>query len=472
MKNSYKTIELLKKIYGEEFEKYFHSVKIKDKTFIRIRSKDIEEKIISSLTKKGFEFRKSLSVPIAYEILKGEEIIAKTIEYALGFYYLQNLSSMMPVVALNPQPYEKILDLCAAPGSKTTAIAEAANFTGTIIANDYKMDRIKILAHSIERLNCFNIGITFSAGHLLTNHFANYFDKVLVDAPCSALGTFNRKSDESWYADSSIEKLAAEQYRLLLAGIEMAKPNGIIVYSTCSFSIEENEAIIEKALKKGNIEIEDINLPLTSDDGIIKVNDIIFDESIKKCKRILPWKSDAEGFFVAKLKKKDETPALNAKDKISEKKILIDYDEKLIKEIFKRIIDEFEINEQEFRQFRYLPRKGVVYAVNKDFEVIDEKLFNRIGIPFAKYDKSMRAILHSNAAMILSNKIKKNFFELGNEKDLQTYLNGGIIRTEENYKGAFAVKWKDYIVGVGLGIGDGIKSQFPKIKRSSEITVF
>ena len=146
---------------------------------------------------------------------------------------------------------DTVLDLCSAPGSKTTQLGEMMRNNGTLISNEIALDRVKMLVFNIDRMNLINAGIIHSKGELLSKIYPDYFDKILVDAPCSGLGIIQKKNEISnWWSLKRASILGDLQLRLLIAAIKMVKEEGEIVYSTCTLTIEENELIINKVLKK------------------------------------------------------------------------------------------------------------------------------------------------------------------------------------------------------------------------------
>ena len=162
--------------------------------------------------------------------------------HAAGLYYIQEPSAMVPAEVLQAKPGEKILDLCAAPGGKSTQIAAAMENEGILISNEIHFKRAKALSENIERFGIQNAIVINERPEKLVQHFPNYFDKILVDAPCSGEGMF-RKDDNAieFWSEDLVEKCSYTQRKLLSLAFQMLKPGGTLVYSTCTFSPEENE---------------------------------------------------------------------------------------------------------------------------------------------------------------------------------------------------------------------------------------
>ncbi|MBM3127528.1 MAG: RsmB/NOP family class I SAM-dependent RNA methyltransferase [Chloroflexi bacterium] len=227
--------------------------------------------------------------------------------YARGEIYVQSLSSMLPPLILDPQPGERVCDLTAAPGGKTTQIAALMHNTGEIVANDRSKIRLSKLVANLKLQGIANVRTRLSNGEDLWKKFPEYFDRVLVDAPCSLEGRFeagNPKSFGDWSL-RKVEFLSAIQSHLLRSAVTMTQPGGIIVYSTCTLSPEENERVLDWLLKKEPdlVQVEPIDFPLENIlPGITSWEGKEFSPQARNAIRILPSEL-MEGFFVAKLRK-------------------------------------------------------------------------------------------------------------------------------------------------------------------------
>ena len=231
--------------------------------------------------------------------------IGNLLEHPIGYIYVQDAASMIPPVVLDPKPGELVLDMCAAPGSKTTQMAMYMKNKGIIVANDLQTDRIKALAINLERCGVSNTILTQMNANAFRNRGIE-FDKVLVDAPCSGTGTIRRslKILKMW-SPNLVKKMAGIQKSLIETGFRVLKPGGIMVYSTCTQEPKENEAIVSHLLDKfSDAKIEKINLKINRSKPILKFRDLKINPAVKDCLRIYPQDNDSEGFFVAKITKK------------------------------------------------------------------------------------------------------------------------------------------------------------------------
>ena len=167
-----------------------------------------------------------------------------------GVYYLQEASAMAPVALLDPQPGEKVCDLCAAPGGKTTQIAGRMAGEGFLLCNEINPKRAKILSRNIERMGVANALVTNEHPETLAKKYPGFFDRVLIDAPCSGEGMFRKEEAAvTDWSQETVEMCARRQAEILHSGARLVRPGGRLVYSTCTFAPEENEQTIEAFLK-------------------------------------------------------------------------------------------------------------------------------------------------------------------------------------------------------------------------------
>lgn len=233
--------------------------------------------------------------------------LGKTREHLLGYYYVQELSSMMPIIALCPDENDILLDLCASPGSKTTQASALMKNKGTIIANDKDISRISILSANLEKCGCSNVIVTRHDAVQLCEKLKKLnmkFDKILVDVPCSGEGNLRSspKTLLTWNI-KVIQRLSRIQRKIAEAAHSILKDGGELLYSTCTHSPEENELNIQYLLENYDLKIEEINLPLKTREGITEWQNQKLSPELKKAHRIYPQDNNTEGFFLCKLRK-------------------------------------------------------------------------------------------------------------------------------------------------------------------------
>jgi len=230
------------------------------------------------------------------------EGIGNTIEYQLGLIFPQEASSMIPPVVLDPKPGMLVLDMAAAPGAKTTQIAQYMKNEGCIIANDVKVNRLNVLISNLQRCGVLIARVTMRDGRTFKK-YESRFDAVLLDAPCSNTGMTrkNYKYLKMWRL-RDVYALSKLQKGLIMASYSALKPGGILVYSTCSLDPAENEEVVDYLLANTNAELEEISLPVRRHKPFTSFDGKEFGE-VRKCLRIHPQDNDTEGFFVAKIVK-------------------------------------------------------------------------------------------------------------------------------------------------------------------------
>jgi len=286
-----------KEFFLNRYQKLGYKFKpVKPLPSLRVNTLRIKESIlVQKLKNLGVELQKIPFTKHGY-FTKSRFSLGAIAEYLLGYYYLQGAASQIPVEVLDPKPGELVLDCCAAPGGKTTQIAQHMDNKGTVIALDMKLHRIPALKVNLERMHVTNT----IAYHLNVNkaEFGMQFDKILLDAPCSG----NFAGDPDWFNKRTmdgVKKSSEMQKNLLKSTLNMLKKDGILVYSVCRLEPEETELNIDWLLKNFNIKLEKtdtIGVP-----GLTNVFGKKLNPEIAKCRRV--WPDKTEGFFIARIRK-------------------------------------------------------------------------------------------------------------------------------------------------------------------------
>lgn len=244
---------------------------------------------------------------VGLQIFDSQVPIGATPEYLAGHYILQAASSFLPVVALDPQENERILDMAAAPGGKTTYISALMKNTGCVFANDANKARTKSLIANIHRLGCHNtIVCNYDAREF--PKVIGGFDRILLDAPCSGTGVIGKdQSVKVSRTEKDFMQIPHLQKQLILSAIDSvdahSKTGGVIVYSTCSVAVEENEAVVNYALRKRpNVKLVETGLAIGKE-GFTSYRGKKFHPSVKLTRRYYPHTYNVDGFFVAKFQK-------------------------------------------------------------------------------------------------------------------------------------------------------------------------
>ena len=464
----------IQKVFGEEFlGKYKAYIESDYIPYLRMTGDaENQEKLIERLKSYGIILASVENIPNAYSVLEGSDKIGKTLEHALGKYYIQSLSSMIPPMVLSPNQHDIAIDMCAAPGSKSTQLAEMMENKGTLYVNEPSIGRTKALAHNLDKLNVLNAGMMTSKGELISKFFDNYFDKVLIDAPCTGLGIVQKKQEVSnWWSENHASLLSDTQFKILVSGIKSAKTGAEIVYSTCTLTLEENELVVDRILKKYPVELVDIELPVKSHPGFTEYEGEKLNPDLSKTHRIIPWEINSEGFFIAKFIKVADTEASRKMNIKKTELEFLPWNNKSVKEYVENICDWYGIDIEIMKGYKYLFKKNEMQFIKSEWEADNLSVFARAGLKLGKLDKHGNIVLHTLAAQALQKHIKSNIIELTSKEELKNYLNGGTIRsmTDVEPKGRKVVSYNGDIIGGAIATKDGLKSQFPRALRTAEI---
>tara|TARA_B110000240_G_C13446520_1_gene430570 strand:- start:179 stop:1099 length:921 start_codon:yes stop_codon:yes gene_type:complete len=229
--------------------------------------------------------------------------LGSSLEHFVGQIYIQELTSMIPPLVVKDLIKEiKVIDCCAAPGSKTTQIAAMMDNKGHIIANDARHARLKSLRGNLDRLGVTNTSVTLRDFKSFPNTKADLY---FVDAPCSSEGTIRKKNTvaRTWKENDYL-RFNKLQNGLLSKACEMAPSGSTIVYSTCTFSPDENEKVVSETLDKYDLKMKNISIEnLRSESGITEWNNESYNSEVKKCMRVWPHHNDTDAFFIARMEK-------------------------------------------------------------------------------------------------------------------------------------------------------------------------
>ncbi|MCA1927578.1 MAG: RsmB/NOP family class I SAM-dependent RNA methyltransferase [Calditerrivibrio sp.] len=347
-------------LFGSESEVFFDALHKKREKFFRINSARkinyIEELVNLNISKD--------SLPFIYSYISENDIVTNTVSFLTGGIYIQNPSSIIPPLILSSLLDENstILDISAAPGGKTTSLSEITNRKSTIIANEPSSTRLKSLHFNLEKYGAWNVHTISFDGRILDKKLPAVFDGILLDAPCSnenKIG-YNKEVNSSW-SEELVLKMQKLQYEIISSAVKLLKDGGILIYSTCTFSIEENEEIIKMVIDSNDdLELIDINKG-EYDPGISE-----YDWINEKVIRVLPHKSRYDGFFVAGIRKKGELHINKLKESSPTPKYLKEYFDR---DTFEGFFSEID---------------GIVYYEKKLPEELNRIKYKKTGIKLGK----------------------------------------------------------------------------------------
>lgn len=382
--------------------------------------------------------------------------------YYAGLYYVQEPTAMAAVEVLDPKPGDWVLDLCAAPGGKSTQIGARLQGIGLLVANELVNSRAGILSTNIERMGMANAIVTNEFPERLVDSFYESFDKILVDAPCSGEGMFRK--DPGALADWSLERVdrcMGKQEKILESAHRLLKPGGVLVYSTCTFSPEENEQIIEAFIEKYRYTLQTIELPGITDHGRVDWTRKQAQE-ITKTLRIMPMTVKGEGHFIAKLIKSEGiAEAIDVKQGYPKSRLkkatrtdLQDYRDfaknNLQAEFYQKIED------------RLYLLGDHLYAIPAAIEL--ERIANlkllRTGLDLGTFKKNRFEPSYA-LAMALKLSQAKNSVDLNDEDLAYQYLKGEALNLQAP-KGWVLVGYDGYPLGFGKASEGLIKNHYPK----------
>jgi NOL1/NOP2/sun family putative RNA methylase len=416
------------------------------------------------LIEQGFRFESVEGFNNAFRIIYQPYPIGKSLSHYLGHIYVQDIASMLPPLVLDPQPGEWLLDMSAAPGSKTTQIATLMENRGVIFANDIVMKRIRSLASNLERLGVVNTAVFKLFGEQIGNQYFENFHRVLLDPACTGLGTLHKSPEVlSWWTPHHCERMASGQKGLIASAIKALRPEGVLCYSTCTLTPEENEEVIDYALKEFPVELEAFSIPgLKSRNGLTAFQNKTYHPSLEKACRVYPFQNETEGFFIAKLRK----TATMKKDipKKSGNRVRVPFlssKTSPVKKYLDFLADHFQIPAEAFSEFTYLMRQNIIFC---DAELLNFPFYHRpvqCGLGAGR-QMTHGAKLTTGGVHLLGYHARQNVFEISGLEELGKFVNREATGIKLEGKGQVILKYKDCPIGYGLADSGILKSQFPK----------
>lgn len=382
-----------------------------------------------------------------------EERPGKHPYHEAGLYYIQEPSAMAAGELADPKPGEKVLDLCAAPGGKTTHMAAKLKQQGLLLANEIHPARAKVLSQNVERMGIKNAVVTNEEPGKLAKKFTGFFDRILVDAPCSGEGMFRKDPEacKEWSLEN-VYRCAVRQLDILKHAAVMLKPGGRLVYSTCTFSPEENEGVINEFLKdEPAFEIEDIHIFEGFGGGR---REWIPDssESLKKTIRLWPHQLKGEGHFFAIMRKKDgDLPKKDSKT----------IEKHLNKKQLQYFWDFGAENLKEVPKGRFALFGEQLYVIPEDMLSFQHLKVVRPGWHLGTLKKNRFEPSHAFALSLKQEQVNHSLNFKVDSDEMMAYLRGESLKAEGR-KGWYLVNIDGYSIGWGKLAGGFLKNHFPK----------
>lgn len=439
----------MKDLLNEEFEPFITTYNDKQTNGLRLNTLKIKKEDFLNLT--SFALKQIPWVDVGF-YYNHEERPGKHPYHEAGLYYIQEPSAMAVVEVMTPQPGEKILDLSAAPGGKTTHIAQYMKQQGLLVANDIHPSRARILSQNVERMGIRNAVVTNETPERLAKRFPSFFDRILVDAPCSGEGMFRKNplACDEWSLNY-VEACARRQKNILDQACQMLKTEGQLVYSTCTFSPEENEQLINQFVKDHpSFEIERIDVydQFSSGrshwvDGPVK--------GIEHTIRLWPHHIKGEGHFIAVLRKNGAREQHKYKQlrPIKNKNRLKDY------------LTFAKENLRTIPKGTFILFGDDLYIVPSEMILMDHLKVIRPGWHLGTNKKNRFQPSHALALSLKANEVKHHVNFSSDSHDILAYLKGEAFRVQgEN--GWNLITVDGYSLGWGKLSNQLMKNHFPK----------
>ena len=414
-----------------------------------------------NILKSGPKFEQRLGERFDYEKADWNEDIyriktespGKSLLHWRGEYYVQEESATLPVEVLDPRPGEKVLDMCAAPGGKTTQIAAKMDNKGLVVANDESGQRMKSL-----HANVYRTGSVIADA---TNYDARFlpeerFDRILVDAPCSGEGDRYRETFEAVDEEDS-RGLADLQFQLLEKASNMVEKEGTVVYSTCTITPLENEAVVDRAVEETGLELVDIETEIEHVRGVNGFEDLEFDHDMERTVRVYPHHLNSGAIFVAKFRKTTESGAEEHDSDISPRTELEEEGLNYMEERLGVEIDEAEGLELVERHDDLWLASGESTGYEAETRGIRALRATGIGLKPTTY-----------LLQYLDDEISRNMVEISDEECEKLLAREDMIPREMEEEGYVALKYENRVLGCGFYKNEKVSSRIPK-GRSKEL---
>lgn len=436
----------LKSLLGNDYDAFLSAPE--EPTSIRANTLKTSSSHIRQLLQKfKYDFGTIPFNPNGFILNSDPLPLSHSLAFFEGLFQYQGVSSQLPSLILDVKPGERVLDMTAAPGSKSGQLAALLKQRGELVVNDSSYHRLQALQTNMQRSGAVNHYVLKQRGENLSRLYPEYFDKILLDAPCTALGTYFSSSEKySWWSAKKLEKLSKLQYQLMVSAIKSLKIGGEIVYSTCSVAPEENELLIEKIIKKYPVKIQQISKDFKSkfEDGWTRYNDLMILDEMKRSLRIWPHKHSIEGFFVVKLKKtakiyleKEPEPVEFMTTHLS--------DHPKINLVLKQLSESWGIDTDVWINYRYILTKTRLWMMSPEIEKVPTENFVSAGLLLGE-ERLNGWKLVNGGAQYLSENITKRRLALSDQKIKSLFKEGKVAYTilPEDY---YALEYQGRVIG-------------------------
>ena len=441
-------------------------------TVVRVRTGRISPGALAErLEAQGYTLHPLEGMPAFFRVEGGARPVSFTLEHWLGLIYVQQASTGVAAPALGPRPGERVLDLCSAPGGKTTHAADLMGDRGALIASDVSEGRIRGLLGNVYRLGHPNILVVAGDGRAFPEEAA--FDRVLVDAPCSGEGTLRRRGGRPpSQSRSFLGYVTRAQEELLRKAVRLTRPGGTILYVTCTFAPEENEAVVSRVLADAPVTLEPLSLPVPHAPGLGSFDGASFDPRLEGAARIYPHHLDSGGLFLARLRRLDDgdapagwgpVPAVFPGDDMSGEEA-----ERLVAEGLASLA-RFGVDPGAFDGLSWIARGGRLWLHGLPewpLAAWTEGGWRAISVGFRamEFDTSGRPRPTNDVLQWLGAAIRENTVDF-DDAEMLGACRGEAVPRPETLHGLLALRWRGAVLGRGVATPDGARNEIPKARR-------
>jgi NOL1/NOP2/sun family putative RNA methylase len=460
-----------------EWDLFLEAAARPEPTVLRVRTGRISEaELCERLERQGFSLRPLSRLPTFFQVEEGPFPVTMSFEHWHGLIYVQQASTGAAAPALGAQPGERILDLCSAPGGKTTHLAEMMHDRGCLVACEIDERRIRGLLGNVYRLGHQNILVVAGDGRKFPE--GALFDRVLVDAPCSGEGTLRRRAGQPPNQSKSfLGYVTSAQRALLEKAIRLTRPGGTILYVTCTFAPEENEAVVSAVLADQPVELEPLDLPIPHAPGLTSFGEHRFDPRMIGAARIYPHQLDSGGLFLAKLRRVGEatggdtwSPVPSAFPDDNDSNPSDREADEQIAEALVEMHERYGIDASTHPEWGWTIRgaRAWLHTVGEWPVASWEEGSWRpvsVGQRALQFDTRGRPRPTNDFLRIVGDGVTRGVVDLSSA-ELQTLLRREPVATDVEIRGPIGLRFRGDVVGRGAVTGEGLVSEVPKARAA------
>ncbi|MGD8319830.1 MAG: RNA methyltransferase [Gemmatimonadota bacterium] len=447
-------------------------------TVVRVRTGRMAPEVLAErLEAQGYRLRPMDGMPAFFQVEEGPRPVSFTLEHWLGLIYVQQASTGVAAPALGPVPGEHVLDLCSAPGGKTTHTADLMGDRGALVASEVSEGRIRGLLGNVYRLGHPNILVVAGDGRDFPEEAR--FDRVLVDAPCSGEGTLRRRGGRPpRQSRSFLGYVTSAQEALLRKAVRVTRPGGTVLYVTCTFAPEENEAVVSRVLRDEPVALEPLELPVQHSPGLTAFDGNRYDPRLEGAARIYPHHLDSGGLFLARLRKLEDAvdgtspgdvdawspvPPVFPDDDMGPERARALVPRAL------EALEHFGVSPDVFRGRSWMARGGRLWLHGLDAWPVPawaEGGWRVISTGFRamEFDTLGRPRPTNDLLQWLGGAITANTVDL-DDAEVLVACAGKPVPREEMLHGLLALRYRGAVVGRGVATPDGARNEIPKARR-------